>query len=68
MVAAAGNRVEALHRERIGGLMLPAALVEGAWQWLGESDLAALRNASATEPDAGKREGGRPLRGPSHVT
>ena len=44
MVAAAGNRVEALHRERIGGLALPALLAEGAWQWLGESDLGALRN------------------------
>ncbi|OYD77643.1 UNVERIFIED_ORG: ribosomal small subunit pseudouridine synthase A [Burkholderia sp. CF145] len=44
MVAAAGNRVEALHRERIGGLALPALLAEGAWQWLNESDLGALRN------------------------
>jgi 16S rRNA pseudouridine516 synthase len=44
MVAAAGNRVEALHRERIGGLALPALLAEGAWQWLDESDLGALRN------------------------
>ncbi|MEM5341078.1 pseudouridine synthase [Paraburkholderia azotifigens] len=44
MVAAAGNRVEALHRERIGGLALPAALAEGAWQWLDDADLGALRN------------------------
>ncbi|CAG9199049.1 pseudouridine synthase [Paraburkholderia caribensis] len=44
MVAAAGNRVEALHRERIGGLALPASLAEGAWQWLDEADLGALRN------------------------
>jgi len=44
MVAAAGNRVEALHRERIGGLVLPAALAEGAWQWLDAADLGALRN------------------------
>jgi 16S rRNA pseudouridine516 synthase len=43
MVAAAGNRVEALHRERIGGFVLPATLAEGAWQWLDEADLAALR-------------------------
>jgi 16S rRNA pseudouridine516 synthase len=43
MVAAAGNRCEALHRERIGGLALPATLAEGAWQWLDEADLAALR-------------------------
>jgi 16S rRNA pseudouridine516 synthase len=44
MVAAAGNRVEALHRERVGGLALPASLAEGAWQWLDESHLGALRN------------------------
>lgn len=44
MVAAAGNRVEALHRERVGGLALPASLAEGAWQWLDEADLGALRN------------------------
>jgi 16S rRNA pseudouridine516 synthase len=44
MVAAAGNRVEALHRERIGGLALPTTLAEGAWQWLDEADLGALRN------------------------
>ncbi|CAG4915172.1 pseudouridine synthase [Paraburkholderia saeva] len=43
MVAAAGNRVEALHRERIGGLELPANLAEGEWQWLDEAGLAALR-------------------------
>jgi 16S rRNA pseudouridine516 synthase len=43
MVAAAGNRVEALHRERIGGWTLPASLAAGAWQWLDDADLAALR-------------------------
>ena len=44
MVAAAGNRVEALHRETIGGLTLPASLAEGAWQWLDEAALGSLRN------------------------
>ena len=44
MVAAAGNRVEALHRERIGGLALPVTLAEGKWQWLDAADLAALQN------------------------
>jgi 16S rRNA pseudouridine516 synthase len=43
MVAATGNRVEALHRERIGGLGLPQTLAEGAWQWLDEADLGLLR-------------------------
>ncbi len=44
MVAAAGNRVEALHRERIGGYTLPADLAPGAWKWLDAAALAALRN------------------------
>lgn len=44
MVAAAGNRVETLHRERIGGLALPVTLAEGKWQWLDAADLAALQN------------------------
>ncbi|MFC0402940.1 pseudouridine synthase [Paraburkholderia rhizosphaerae] len=43
MIAAAGNRVEALHRERIGGFTLPEGLSEGAWQWLSDADLASLR-------------------------
>ncbi|HWX12010.1 MAG TPA: 16S rRNA pseudouridine(516) synthase [Trinickia sp.] len=42
MIAAAGNRCEALHRERIGELALPATLAPGAWRWLDESDLHAL--------------------------
>ena len=42
MIAAAGNRCEALHRQRIGGLALPDALEPGAWQWLGEHELGAL--------------------------
>jgi len=46
MVAAAGNRVEKLHRERVGGYALPDTLVEGAWRWLEDADLAALRNTS----------------------
>lgn len=43
MVAAAGNRVEALHRERIGGLALPADLAPGTWQWLDAAQIDALR-------------------------
>jgi 16S rRNA pseudouridine516 synthase len=48
MVAAASNRVEALHRERIGGFALPAGLAPGSWCWLAEADLAALRNPVET--------------------
>jgi 16S rRNA pseudouridine516 synthase len=44
MVAAAGNRVEALHREALGGLSLPAGLKPGEWRWLAAVDLEKLRN------------------------
>ncbi|WP_027794122.1 pseudouridine synthase [Paraburkholderia acidipaludis] len=43
MIAAAGNRCEALHRERIGGFTLPADLAPGAWRWLEAPELDALR-------------------------
>ena len=33
MVAAAGNRVEALHRVAVGRLELPADLAPGEWRW-----------------------------------
>lgn len=42
MLAAVGNRVEALHRSRIGGLALPADLAPGQWRWLGADDLAQM--------------------------
>ncbi len=42
MVAAAGNRVEALHRSAFGALELPAGLAPGQWRWLeGPQALAA---------------------------
>lgn len=40
MVAAAGNRVEALHRERMGEFVLPAELKPGEWCYV-EPDNAA---------------------------
>ena len=43
MVAAVGNRVEALHRSRIGGLSLPPDLAPGQWRWLSTQDLDLLR-------------------------
>lgn len=42
MVAAAGNRVEALHREAVGELQLPADLQPGEWRWLSAEDLQKL--------------------------
>ena len=42
MLAAVGNRVEGLHRSRIGDLLLPADLPPGQWRWLRADDLLAL--------------------------
>ncbi len=42
MLAAVGNRVEALHRSRIGQLALPPDLAPGQWRWLGAQDLAQI--------------------------
>lgn len=45
MVAAAGNRVESLHREAIGRYGLPADLPPGAWRWLDPDDLKQLEQS-----------------------
>ena len=42
MVAAVGNRVEALHREAVGQLSLPDDLPPGEWRWLTPADLEQL--------------------------
>jgi len=42
MVAAVSNRVEALHRESVGELSLPADLQPGEWRWLTAVDLQKL--------------------------
>lgn len=42
MVAAAGNRVEGLHRRSVGGLELDPALAAGEWRWLEAADHQAL--------------------------
>ena len=42
MFAAIGNHVEALHRDRIGGLSLPDDLAAGQWRLLGEADVALI--------------------------
>ena len=49
MIAAAGNRVEGLHRSRIGSLALPSDLKPGEWRWLEADDLA--RVSAAGTPD-----------------
>ena len=45
MIAAVGNRVEGLHRARIGTLDLPANLKPGEWRWLTADDLARIAKA-----------------------
>ena len=44
MVAAVGNRVEALHRSQIGALALSDDLVAGQWRWLAPAEVEALRS------------------------
>lgn len=43
MVAAAGNRVEALRRTRLGNFTLPPELALGEWRWMNAAEIAALR-------------------------
>ena len=45
MVAAVGNRVDALHRSRIGALQLPEDLKPGQWRWLDAEMLGLLMQA-----------------------
>lgn len=42
MFAAVGNRVDALHRERIGGIVLDALLQPGEYRPLSEEEIAAI--------------------------
>ena len=42
MIAAVGNRVEGLHRSRIGSLGMPADLKPGEWRWLTAQDLLSI--------------------------
>jgi len=42
MFAAVGNHVEALHRDRVGALDLPADLAPGKHRLMGEGDIAAV--------------------------
>lgn len=44
MFAAVGNHVTGLHRERIGGLSLPADLEPGGWRILSADDQAGIFN------------------------
>ncbi|MFZ5668138.1 MAG: pseudouridine synthase [Pseudomonadota bacterium] len=52
MFAAVGNHVEALHRDRVGGLALPPGLEPGRFQVLDETRIAAIFTRPAAEPAA----------------
>ncbi|MEF3046974.1 pseudouridine synthase [Pseudotabrizicola sp. L79] len=42
MFAATGNHVEALHRERLGGLSLPEGMAFGEWKLLDQEEIALI--------------------------
>lgn len=42
MFAAAGNHVEELHRERLGGLSLPVGMAPGQWRLLDAAEIALI--------------------------
>jgi 16S rRNA pseudouridine516 synthase len=42
MLAAVGNRVDALHRASVGGIRLDGGLPVGQWRWLTPAEVAAL--------------------------
>jgi len=48
MVAAAGNRVETLHRSRFGALDLPADLPPGGWCWVDAGDVDPVMAGSGS--------------------
>ena len=43
MLAAVSNRVEGLHRSRIGGVALPDDLAPGQWRWLSADEISAVQ-------------------------
>lgn len=47
MLAAVSNRVEGLHRSKIGALELPADLQPGQWRWLSEQQMQNLMKGPA---------------------
>ena len=52
MFAALGNHVEALHRDRIGGLDLPEDLGPGEWRVMGAADIDRVFGTQAPGEDA----------------
>ena len=53
MLAAVSNRVEGLHRSKIGQWALPDDLAPGQWRWLRKEDLQLLTMAVDNPPSVG---------------
>ena len=51
MFAAVGNHVTALHRDRVGGLELPADLAAGQWRQMSAAEVAAMFAQGAAHND-----------------
>jgi len=54
MIAAAGNRVETLHRSAFGTLDLAGTPAPGQWRWVSAAERAALSAAPAAAAPAGR--------------
>lgn len=50
MVAAVGNRVQTLHRARIGALTLPPDLAPGQWRWIEDAAVVLPRKPEVAQP------------------
>jgi 16S rRNA pseudouridine516 synthase len=50
MVAAVGNRVDALHRSAFGTITLDGLATPGQWRWIGADERAALEHGRAAPP------------------
>ncbi len=53
MIAAVGNRVEALHRWRIGSLTLPTDVPPGQWRWLSDEERALAQEEQVRQDRVG---------------
>ncbi len=56
MVAAAGNRVVALHRCAIGGHVLRSDCAPGSWYWLSTEELARVQEQAQTQTQEQEQE------------
>ena len=53
MLAAVGNRVDALHRSAYGALVLPPTLAPGQWAWVDATDITPPSHPRPADAPAG---------------